>query len=138
MHGPGLRVQSRVVVRNGMKLIKMAGVAIGGAVCLLLADFVAIRIAVGADAMHWLVLVSELVTIGAVGVVAGSVLRANWYMVAAGPILYFAGMSIVVWHPSCLWVDLHLPLTVITSLTAAFLGASCTRRADGIGGGRES
>ncbi len=108
-----------------MTMLKIIGIAIGGAALLYLADTAALSALGNPLHAEWVSMMSELVTASVIGVIGGRLVgKSAWPAAAAGPVLYFGAMSLLLRNAAFLWMDLQMPLAVIASLTASFLAAS--------------
>lgn len=107
-----------------MQVVMTVILIVLGALCLALADGVAILVGSKTGADEWIVNISELVVSAALGVVAGRLLGKRWYISAAIPLLYFGYLAWIMHNANLLWIGLNMPLALLTIVTAAFVSAA--------------
>ncbi|MGI6296933.1 MAG: hypothetical protein ACOX3G_12735 [Armatimonadota bacterium] len=108
-----------------MNYVKMMMLILGGAVVLGIADYVAPQTAAAPQDIQWLMMFHEVIFVGAFGVAAGRLLTSKWwFLVAISPVLYYGHLCILMQTPMFLWLDSRMILSIISVMTAAYVGAA--------------
>jgi hypothetical protein len=97
---------------------------LGAVMALAIADAAALAAVANPLDSAWLVLASAVVVTSAYSIFAGRVIgHRKWWLLVAGPVIYYAGLSAILSSPEYLWLDLRMPLTVFAALSGGYLGA---------------